>query len=307
MGDGAAETQWCPQCGAEYRAGYERCPDCDVALADEPPPPSPRRRTDGRDHDDSAYDLSDWDAGRRRWLELMCEGAAIAYGWDDGVLRVADVHQDAVDEMVDSIEGEELDGEDAPAPPPDEVAAWRPPGAPGGTSPAGPVVAGSGRRLWGYVVDAFVLEVLLGVYLLAERPHHGHPTFAWTWPLTVAATGYVVVPTAVWGRTLGKLVAGTRVVLDGDGRVPGWWRSLVRWAVPEAPVLVLGAFAAVPVLRFTSIVVWPVVVYGPVLGRPWHRGLHDRAAGTVVVVVEREPAIRPPITAATSAGAGRGT
>lgn len=37
---------WCPSCGAEYRPGFVRCPDCDVALVDEPPPepePAPPR------------------------------------------------------------------------------------------------------------------------------------------------------------------------------------------------------------------------------------------------------------------------
>lgn len=29
---------WCPSCGAEYRPGFTRCPDCDVDLVSEPPP-----------------------------------------------------------------------------------------------------------------------------------------------------------------------------------------------------------------------------------------------------------------------------
>ncbi len=29
---------FCPQCGAEYRPGFDRCADCDVALTPEPPP-----------------------------------------------------------------------------------------------------------------------------------------------------------------------------------------------------------------------------------------------------------------------------
>ncbi len=29
---------YCPQCGAEYRSGFDRCADCDVALVHEPPP-----------------------------------------------------------------------------------------------------------------------------------------------------------------------------------------------------------------------------------------------------------------------------
>ena len=28
---------WCPSCGAEYRAGFTRCADCDVDLVSEPP------------------------------------------------------------------------------------------------------------------------------------------------------------------------------------------------------------------------------------------------------------------------------
>lgn len=28
---------YCPQCGAEYRRGFDRCADCDVALVHEPP------------------------------------------------------------------------------------------------------------------------------------------------------------------------------------------------------------------------------------------------------------------------------
>lgn len=29
--------RYCPSCGAEYRSGFDRCTDCDVALVDEPP------------------------------------------------------------------------------------------------------------------------------------------------------------------------------------------------------------------------------------------------------------------------------
>ncbi len=37
-------SRWCPNCGAEYREGFARCADCDVALADAPPaPPEPHR------------------------------------------------------------------------------------------------------------------------------------------------------------------------------------------------------------------------------------------------------------------------
>jgi len=29
---------YCPECGAEYRPGFDRCADCDEALVHEPPP-----------------------------------------------------------------------------------------------------------------------------------------------------------------------------------------------------------------------------------------------------------------------------
>ena len=36
--------KYCPQCGSEYRPGFERCPDCNQALVDDPPtvPAEPR-------------------------------------------------------------------------------------------------------------------------------------------------------------------------------------------------------------------------------------------------------------------------
>lgn len=29
---------WCPQCGTEYREGFDRCSDCGAALVEAPPP-----------------------------------------------------------------------------------------------------------------------------------------------------------------------------------------------------------------------------------------------------------------------------
>ncbi len=38
---------YCPECGAEYREGFDHCTDCDVALTHEPPTPE--------DHEATAY------------------------------------------------------------------------------------------------------------------------------------------------------------------------------------------------------------------------------------------------------------
>lgn len=85
---------------------------------------------------------------------------------------------------------------------------------------------------------------------------------------------YTIVPTAVWGQTLGKIAVGTRVVVEADGALPGWWRSAVRWALP-------GLAGRLPVIGL----VISLAITVSLLVDPRRRGLHDRAAGTIVVKV----------------------
>lgn len=85
---------------------------------------------------------------------------------------------------------------------------------------------------------------------------------------------YTIVPTAVWGQTLGKIAVGTRVVTEADGALPGWRRSAVRWALP-------GLAGRLPVIGlFVSLAITVSLLLDP-----RRRGLHDRAAGTIVVKV----------------------
>ena len=88
---------------------------------------------------------------------------------------------------------------------------------------------------------------------------------------------YTIVPTAVWGQTLGKIAVGTRVVAEEDASVPGWRRSVLRWALPgvvgRLPYVGLGVSLAV-----MASLVWD----------PRRRGLHDRLAGTIVIRVPRD-------------------
>lgn len=87
---------------------------------------------------------------------------------------------------------------------------------------------------------------------------------------------YTIVPTAVWGQTLGKIAVGTRVVVEADGTLPGWRRSAVRWALP-------GLAGRLPVVGlFVSLAIMVSLVWDP-----RRRGLHDRAAGTIVVRLPR--------------------
>lgn len=100
--------------------------------------------------------------------------------------------------------------------------------------------------------------------------------------LEVAATASVVaivmglaheiVGVAVWGRTLGKW-AFDLAVRRTDGQDPvGWYAASIRAGVPFVSGLapMVGQFA-------------PAVVYGWLLRDQDRQGLHDKAAGTVVV------------------------
>jgi uncharacterized RDD family membrane protein YckC len=101
--------------------------------------------------------------------------------------------------------------------------------------------------------------------------------------IAVVGVAYRVVSTAMWGAGFGKYLLGLRVVLDSptadSTEVPGWGRSWKRWVVPQVPGLIplpaTGLLAYLPALRDAR-----------------RRGLHDRAAGTIVVNV-RSPLATP--------------
>jgi uncharacterized RDD family membrane protein YckC len=96
--------------------------------------------------------------------------------------------------------------------------------------------------------------------------------------IAVAAVAYRVVTTAKWGAGLGKTLLGLRVVVDRPdapaATVPGWSRSWKRWGVPQLPGLIP--------LPATGL-----LAYLPALHDSRRRGLHDRAAGTIVIDTRR--------------------
>lgn len=116
-------------------------------------------------------------------------------------------------------------------------------------------VAGYGRRLIALVVDWLLAMLISGV--LTAVFHWSPMTRSFT---TLAVFGVLAwVLTAIFGTTAGKRLAGLRVAgLDGGRRVGA------LWAFERAVLLVL----------LVPAVLWDRD----------HRGLHDRAAGTVVVV-----------------------
>lgn len=78
---------------------------------------------------------------------------------------------------------------------------------------------------------------------------------------------YFIVPTGIYGRTIGKWVAGISVV-DEDGNKPG-----VAVAIPRE---VVGRFVAT--ITFGIGIIWVIFDKN-------HQGWHDKMAGTYVVIV----------------------
>jgi uncharacterized RDD family membrane protein YckC len=103
--------------------------------------------------------------------------------------------------------------------------------------------------------------------------------------ITAATVAYRVVTTAKWGAGLGKTLLGLKVVIDTPDQsgteTPGWARAWKRWAVPMAPGLIP--------LPATGL-----LAYAPAVRDHRRRGLHDRAAGTIVIDIRSPLPSAPP-------------
>ena len=93
----------------------------------------------------------------------------------------------------------------------------------------------------------------------------------------VAGVAYLVPLIAVYGQTLGDRLVGIQVVEAGDGNLPGWRRSFLRYLCLDGVLQVVGTL-------YPHGVVWAlVVIVGAALFDKSRQGLHDRAAGVIVV------------------------
>lgn len=150
------------------------------------------------------------------------------------------------------------------------------------------VIAGFGRRVGAGLFDS--LTISLATYLvLRVAGGLALPGPGW---IVFLVTEFVLVvsPMALAGRPLGAVVARTIVIRSEDNEVPGWLTSILRWLVAHLPILVVGAVFAIGVPGAVS--TWLgvlqlfvlAVIYGAMLFNPDVQGLHDRAAGTIVVL-----------------------
>jgi uncharacterized RDD family membrane protein YckC len=144
------------------------------------------------------------------------------------------------------------------------------------------------RRLAGYIAEGIVLGGLAAIVLAATSSS----TLVAACSVTLIVLNGVVA-VAVFGQTLGMMLVGMRVVRPPSRRPPSWATVLVRWLVATGPAFVVAllARAARPGLPggvwlgiSTLDWVWQITVYAPILFDHLNRGLHDRAAHTVVIL-----------------------
>ena len=132
------------------------------------------------------------------------------------------------------------------------------------------------RRLVGFVIDWMILVMIALILVSVLRIDLGEGD-ALRLPAAVlivqglVAAAYYIGFTVSRGQTPGKMLIGTRVVMERTGQIPGLGPSAVRWVVP-------GVFAFLP-----GISVVAAAIYAWLLFDSRRRGLHDKAAKTVVV------------------------
>ena len=143
--------------------------------------------------------------------------------------------------------------------------------------PAGLVLAPIVRRIGGFALDQVIVALPVVVVIVASgfKPSDtvtSQSLVAFNIAVTAVALVYQTVMVALLGRTVGKLALGTRVVRSVDGARPGWTEAVMRALLP----LSLGAIPSVGLFLV-------VLVYSLALWTPLRQGLHDKAAGTLVV------------------------
>jgi uncharacterized RDD family membrane protein YckC len=143
--------------------------------------------------------------------------------------------------------------------------------------PAGLTLAPIVRRVGGLVIDQIIVALPVAVVVVAlgftPTQHLTNRTLVlFSIAITCVGLVYETVMIALLGRTVGKLALGTRVVRSVDGGRPDWYEAGMRALVP----LSLSAIPRVGVLLWAF-------VYSLAFWNPLRQGLHDKAAGTLVV------------------------
>lgn len=141
-------------------------------------------------------------------------------------------------------------------------------------------LASFGQRAGGMVVDLLPFYVALNLVVLRMAPS-GTLAEIPSWVSPAFDLGFVVVQVAllaIFGRTLGCFVAGIRVARYYDGGRPQFHQAMIRCLIPA------GAGAMFDPVGLGDLgLITELAIYFSALADPLLRGLHDKAAGTIVV------------------------
>jgi uncharacterized RDD family membrane protein YckC len=145
------------------------------------------------------------------------------------------------------------------------------------TVPAGLVLAGFYRRIGGFAIDQVLVFIPVAICVAAFGYRTGDDLsndaiLVVNGSVAITRLIYETLLIGFFGRTVGKIATGTRVVRQVDGGRVGFFAAAQRAVVPAV-------FSGVP--RFA--VFYNAFVYMFALLGPMRQGLHDRVAGTLVV------------------------
>jgi hypothetical protein len=92
-------TKFCPECGDEFVAAADTCPDCEVGLVDERPV-----EIDSDKKGQTTYELHEWAVESRVMLESLLTGQKVPHAWEGTNLQVAAAFESKVDALIDQVE-----------------------------------------------------------------------------------------------------------------------------------------------------------------------------------------------------------
>jgi uncharacterized RDD family membrane protein YckC len=262
--------KYCHPCGFEYYPFVEVCTECGAELTTEPLP-VPVADESGI-HTTGQIDVAGLTEDDREMLTLMLRGSDVPFEMTDTTLIFPESRDRDVRTQLELVTRRDVTAATPrdPVPPVATVAQVA-----RGLRVRDGLIASRSRRLAGWYIDSIVIgaSARIAYWLGAE----------W-WVAVVVGAAYIVVPTAVSGRTLGKAITRIQVVDERTDAPPSWLRSGLRWfATGWAWIVALLASATLNVIS----VVIVIAMFAPILWDHRGRGLHDRIARTVVV---RNPA-----------------
>ena len=192
---------------------------------------------------------------------------------------------------------------DLPPPPPDDSGWASQPPPPPDHAPkpgSGMAMLGTGdlvelarplTRLVARIIDGLILILVSLIPVLVGLQDYDDlidESLGASLALTAIGLVYEVSLVATRGQTLGKMAMKIKIIRAGDGLLPGWDMSTVRWLVPAVPGLI-GLVPALGLVALLSLIVYLSLTWDKV-----RQGWHDKAAKTFVIKLVSSP---PPIRA----------